>query len=211
MSDTHVTCPNCGYGFDNLRKSTRMFDCPSCDTTLFREGAALNPIGNNGEMHDYPMLLAVNDSVEIGGQKCLVVGHARYDYGRGTWDEFWVENSQGAGAWVSIDEGDVAVQYPFSGNAGPRRSDPPAVGETVSYNGRDYTVTEGDTAKCIAVRGQFPELIQVGDEHYFINASGPSGQLLSGEFWEGGHSWSDGEWLDPFTLKIERLDGSRVA
>ena len=211
MSDTHVTCPNCGYGFDNLRKSTRMFDCPSCDTTLFREGAALKPIGNNGEMHDYVMLLGINDSVTINGQKCLVVGHARYDYGRGTWDEFWVENSQGAGAWVSIDEGDVAVQYPLGGDLAPQRSDPPRVGERVIHGGLEYTVTEGDTAKCIAVRGQFPEMIQVGDEHYFVNASGPSGRLLSGEFWEGGHGWSDGEWLDPFTLKVERLDGSRVA
>jgi hypothetical protein len=211
MPDSPVTCPNCGYGFDALRKSTRMFDCPSCGTTLFRDGAAINPIGENGEMHEYPMLLAVGDGVVIGGQTCLVVGHARYDYGRGTWDEFWVENDRGAGAWVSVDEGDVAVQYPFHGAEGPKRSNPPRVGETITFQGRDYTVTEGDTARCIAVRGQFPEMIQVGDEHYFVNASGPSGQILSGEFWDGGQSWSDGEWLDPFSLKVERRDGARVA
>ncbi|MEJ6390664.1 DUF4178 domain-containing protein [Gymnodinialimonas sp. 2307UL20-7] len=188
-----------------------MFDCPSCDTTLFRDGAALNPIGNNGEMHDYPTLLGLGDTVIIGGQSCDVVGHARYDYGRGTWDEFWVENDRGAGAWVSVDEGDVAVQYPLHGDDRPKRADPPAVGHAIIHRGLEYTVTEGDTARCIAVRGEFPEVIQVGDEHYFINASGPSGQILSGEFWQGGYGWSDGEWLDPFTLKIKRLDGSRVA
>lgn len=210
MPDSHVSCPNCGYGFDNLRPSTRMFDCPSCDTTLFRDGVALQPLGNHGEMHDYPMLFALGDTITAEGIRFEVVGHARYDYGRGTWDEMWVENDRGQGAWVSIDEGDVAIQFPYAGNAGPRRSDPPSVGERFSYSGTDFTVTEADTARVLAVRGQFPEAIRVGDEHYFINASGPSGQMLSGEFWEGGHQWHDGTWLDPFTLKVDRADGSRA-
>lgn len=207
MTDSHVTCPNCGYGFENLRKSTRMFDCPSCDTTLFREADALAQIGNNGEMHDYPMLFGLNDTVMAEGKTYNVVGHARYSYGRGTWDEMYAEDDRGTGAWISIDEGDVALQFPFTGNSGPRRSDPARVGEVIGYDGRKYTVTEGDTATCIAMRGQFPEMVQVGDEHYFINASGPSGQILSGEFWEGGHSWSEGIWLDPFKLKVKRAHG----
>jgi hypothetical protein len=210
MSDTHVTCPNCGYGFENLRKSTRMFDCPSCGTTIFQDADTWKPLGNNGEMHDYQMLFGMGDTVTAEGVKFIIQGHARYDYGRGTWDEMYGETSQGKGAWISIDEGDVVVQYPYEGQSGPRRSDPPAVGEKVTYSRVDYTVTEGASAKCIAVRGQFPELVQVGDEHYFVNASGPTGQLLSGEFWEGGHQWYDGVWLDPFTLKIDRQDGTRV-
>jgi len=209
MPDTSVTCPNCGYGFDNLRPSTRMFDCPSCDTTLFRDGVALQPLGDHGEMHEYPMLFGLGDTITAEGVRFTVVGHARYDYGRGTWDEMWVENDRGQGAWVSIDEGDVAIQHPYEGNAGPRRSDPPSVAESFTYSGTDFTVTEADHARVVAVRGQFPEAIRVGDAHYFINASGPSGQLLSGEFWEGGHQWHDGTWLDPFTLRVDRADGSR--
>ena len=103
----------------------------------------------------------------------------------------------------------MVVQFPFQPGAGPREGDPLAVGQVFSYSGRDYTVTESDTATCIAVRGQFPELVQVKDEHFFLNASGPSGQLMSGEFWEGGHQWFDGVWMDPFTMTIDRLDGSR--
>lgn len=207
MSDTHVTCPNCGYGYENLRKSTRMFDCPACGTTLYRENDDLAPMGNAGEMHDYPMLFGLGDAVHAEGRKYVIQGHARYDYGRGTWDEMYGEDGDGKAAWISIDEGDVVVQYPYDGNAGPRRTDPPEVGETFSYSGTDYTVTEADTAKCIAVRGQFPELIQVDDAHYFVNASGPSGQLLSGEFWDGGHQWYEGTWLDPFTVKVDRGHG----
>jgi predicted nucleic-acid-binding Zn-ribbon protein len=208
MPDTHVTCPNCGYGHDNIRKSTRMFDCPACGTTLFLEQDAVKPIGNSGEMHDYPMLFGIGDTVEALGASYIIQGHARYDYGRGTWDEFYGEDSTGQGAWFSIDEGDVVIQHAFDSGSGPRRDAPPAVGEKFSYKGKDYTVTEADHARCIAVRGQFPELIRVDDAHDFINAAGASGQLLSGEFWDGGRQWYEGDWLDPFTLEVRRQDGS---
>ncbi len=207
MPDTHVTCPNCGYGFDGLRKSTRMFDCPSCDTTLFREGVELKPLGNHGEMHDWPMLFSLGDTVVVQGQRYTVVGHARYDYGRGTWDEMWVENGQGAGAWISVDEGDVVFQTAPSGNRGPLRDDPPPIGNTIEYGGRRYTVTEADSATLVAVRGEFPEVMQIGEAHQFINAAGPSGQLLSGEFWDGDSQWFDGMWMDPFDLQVLRADG----
>jgi hypothetical protein len=210
MTDSHVTCPNCGYGFENLRKSTRMFDCPSCDTTLFRDEDALKPIGNNGEMHDFPMLFGLGDTVTVHGDRFTVLGHARYDYGRGTWDEFYAETGSGEGAWISVDEGDVVIQQPLAGAPAPRPERPPGIGESLEYGGYAYIVTEADTARCIAVRGQFPDLIEVDDAHDFVNASGGSGELLSGEFWDGGQQWFGGDWLDPFTLKVDRMDGSRV-
>ena len=204
MSDTHVTCPNCGYGYDNLRKSTRMFDCPSCGTTLFREGVQLNPIGNHGEMHEFPMLLGLHDSVTLDGSTYLVAGHARYDYGRGTWDELWLEDDRGQGGWLSLDEGDIVFQRELGEGAVPNLTSPPRVGESFTTSNGEFTVTEADVATCVAMRGQFPELIQVGDEHYFVNCSGPGGLLLSGEFWEGGQAWLLGRWSDPFALKVRR-------
>ena len=210
MTADHVSCPNCGHGFEGLRKSTRMFDCPSCGTTLFREADALAPIGNSGEMHAYPMLFGLGDTVLAEGQRYGVVGHARYDYGRGTWDEFHVENERGQGAWISVDEGDIAIQHPLGGGSGPQVASRPPVGAVLNWRGARLVVTEADRATCIAVRGEFPERIAVGDTHDFVNVAGPSGQILSGEFWEGGQAWHEGSWLDPFTLRVERRDGSRV-
>lgn len=205
MPDATASCPNCGYGFEGLRKSTRMFDCPSCNTTLFREGAALNPVGKSGEMHDVPMLMGLQDSVTIDGKRHTVVGHARFDYGRGFWDEMYAETDGGDGIWISLDEGDVAVERQLSDADSPRNEMMPAGGSVIDLHGERFTVTESNEATCTAVRGQFPELLEMGQTHRFLDASGKSGQLLSGEFWDGGRAWFRGEWLDPFVLKVEKF------
>ncbi|PWK57987.1 DUF4178 domain-containing protein [Roseicyclus mahoneyensis] len=208
MTSDPVSCPNCGYGFDGLRRSTRMFDCPSCDTTLFREGDALAPIGNHGEMHETPMLIGIGDTVEAIGSRWTVLGHVRYDYGRGFWDEMWAETPDGAGAWLSIDEGDVVIQRSLApaavraGLAGELR-----LGVQVRIEGEVYTVTEMDEATATAFRGELPERIELGERHRFVNASGGDGTLLSGEVWDGGETWFVGEWLDPFEIKVERQTG----
>ena len=205
MTATHASCPNCGYGFDGLRKSTRMFDCPSCETTLFRKADALEPIGAHGVMHDTPLLIGIGDTVEALGSRWTVLGHVRYDYGRGFWDEFWAETSDGAGAWISIDEGDVVIQMPVARNAiRAGLAQELRVGVQVRVLDEIFTVTEMASAKAVAFRGQLPERMELGETHRFVNATGDDGRLLSGEVWDGGEGWSVGDWLDPFTLQIER-------
>jgi len=203
MTGSAPTCPNCGYGFEGLRKSTRMHDCPSCGTTLFRETDALAPIGDHGDMHDVAMLLGLGDTVALGQRRYDIIGHARFDYGRGWWDEMWAVSGDD-GAWISIDEGDVVIQRAIPDDLVPRWTEPPVLGATFTFDGDDYRVTEQDAATCIAIRGEFPELMQVGDKHQFCNATGPGGSLLSGEFWDGGRTWFVGDWLDPFEIKVER-------
>lgn len=205
MTATPASCPNCGYGFEGLRKSTRMFDCPSCETTLFCKADALEPIGLHGVMHDTPMLIGIGDTLEALGSRWTVLGHVRYDYGRGVWDEFWAETSDGAGAWISIDEGDVVIQMPVARNAiRAGLAQDLRVGVQVRALDEIFTVTEMASAKAVAFRGQLPERIELGETHRFVNATGDHGRLLSGEVWDGGEGWSVGDWLDPFTLQVER-------
>lgn len=134
-----------------------------------------------------------------------VVGHVRYDYGRGWWDEMWCENQRGQGAWISIDEGDVVLQHPVPDEHYPPMTTAPALGADISLRNTTYRVSERNTATCVAMRGEFPEIIEVGDVHDFVNASGPRGMLASGEFWPGGRAWYEGEWLDPFELDVVRM------
>ncbi|WP_430450220.1 DUF4178 domain-containing protein [Rhodophyticola sp.] len=200
----HLSCPNCGNGFDRLQKSMRMFDCPSCGTTLFREADALAPIGNHGEMHEVPMLLGLGDKLRVGRHVYRMVGHARFDYGRGWWDELWALDGSGNGAWISIDEGDVILQTALPEGQAPKWNGAPPLGSSFRVEGETYTVTEADTAACVAIRGEFPEVMEIGERHDFVNAAGDDGALISGEFWAGGRAWYRGRWLDPFDLKPDR-------
>ncbi len=182
-----------------------MLTCPSCGTTLYVDGAQLHDAGNAGQMHDGPALFGVGDAVRLGKALIQITGHARFSYGRGWWDEYWGFDEDQRGCWVSVDEGDVVLQYPITKDFWPRVARTARVGTPFRYRDDDWQVTEADAAECVALRGSFGEQLEVGETYTFLNASGPGGELLSGEFWEGGQSWYVGYWFDPFDVVV-RVD-----
>lgn len=203
MTMTQRNCPKCGYGLGEDLARFRMLNCPSCGTSLFLQDDRLDLAGEQGVMHEGPLLFGLGDDVLIGGRSFRPQGHARYSYGRGTWDEFWALDGHGEGRWISVDEGDVVVQRPLGRDA-PDLGEPPALGSTFAHRGDEFTVTEFEEATCVALRGNFPELLHVGEKYRFINTTGRDGALLSVEFGEGKATWYMGEWVDPFAVKVTR-------
>lgn len=159
--------------------------------------------GEAGVMHDAPLLFGLGDRVCCAAGVFDVLGHARFSYGRGWWDEFWALDEGGHPVWLSIDEGDIAVQRVIPEGRAPAITKAPILGRTFSYDGMNFRVTEFDEATCLAIRGEFDEALIVGETYTFVNALSVEGVLLSGEFWRGGHSWFTGEWIDPFEVTVE--------
>lgn len=196
-----LNCPNCGTSLPAAFSVAKMATCPSCDTTLFLDGAAIRDAGQSGEMHDAPLLMRLGDAVRVKQDIYDVLGHARFDYGRGWWDEFWVQGA-GGDAWISVDEGDVIFQRPAASGTYPSMTQPPALGERFEVFGTRFRVTEAASAVCIAVRGMFAEELKVGSHFSYVNCTSADGSLLSGEFSTGAPDWYYGDWLDPFELPL---------
>lgn len=200
---SELTCPNCGDRLPEQIRAIAMMTCPSCATTLFVDGPRLHNAGHAGDMHDSPALFAIGDTVHLGKATLEITGQARFSYGRGWWDEYWAFDEDRRGAWVSVDEGDVVLQYPIKRELWPRVAPTARIGTPFRYLDGDWRVTETDKAECIAIRGAFGEALEVGEVHSFLSATGPRGDLLSGEFWEGGQSWFIGYWYDPFEIDVK--------
>jgi hypothetical protein len=195
-----LNCPKCGYGLGEQLAFVKMLTCPSCGTTLFLRDAAFEIAGDGGVLHELPLLIGLGDSFRIGRREFRTLGHARFSYGRGTWDEFWAMDGRGEGAWISVDEGDVVIQSEVRPGELPGGR-LPGLGGNVTWEERSFTVTEVETATCEALRGAFPELLTVGESYRFLNCTGDGGELLSVEDWPGGQSWFLGEWVDPFDIE----------
>lgn len=202
MSD--LNCPNCGSQCPVALKAAKVVTCPACSTTLFLRGAHIENAGEQGIMHDAPMLFGIGDNVELGSKTIQIVGHARFSYGRGFWDEFCGLPTTGETIWISVDEGDVILQNPVTGPAQPKFRPPFKPGETLEFDGTTYTVTEVEQAECVALRGQFDEELHAGETYDFVNASADGYALLSGEFWGKEAAWYTGRWHDPFGVQVVR-------
>lgn len=182
-----------------------MTTCGACDTTIYLRDSGFLNAGTAGEMHDGPMLFGLGDQIDLEGDTFDVLGHARFDYGPGWWDEFYVIDGNGAGAWVSVDEGEVILQRDTSDQIKGTPKKPPFLGEVFEVNGYEYRVTEQDRATCIALRGEFPDTLTVGETYQFINASNQYSDFLSGEFSADTIKWYIGRWIDPFDVTVKRF------
>ncbi|MGF1475437.1 MAG: DUF4178 domain-containing protein [Geminicoccaceae bacterium] len=197
-----MNCPNCGTELDWRIQITRMRDCPSCGSTCFLDGASLRATGKRGEMLDVPALFAIDRITHVGGREWRPIGHIRFSYGPGWWDEYWCENEAGFFSWISADEGDIAIEESIE----PPVQDQDAVrpGARFVMDGQAYTATEAQRATCIAVRGQLPEVILVGETHDYIDFTGTKGGIVTFERWENSAAWFAGNWLDPWDASIDR-------
>jgi predicted RNA-binding Zn-ribbon protein involved in translation (DUF1610 family) len=203
-----LTCPNCGDAVAPALTRIKMMTCPSCGTTLILEDASVRLAGREGVMHDVPMLIGLGDGVTCGRETVEILGHARFSYGRGFWDEFWGVTGTGEPRWVSVDEGDVVYQSPLPPADYPRHDGRFRAGQTLTTRDTSFDIVEIDSAECVALKGAFDEELQVGETYRFVNAQSDRGWLLSGEIWDGGEAWFVGDWYDPYEITVTKGPGA---
>lgn len=193
------SCPNCGAALPKIFDYARMLNCDFCGSSVVLEDDVLRKAGDAGEMLDAPALITLGRAVRLPTGEFIAAGHVRYDYGRGQWDEYH-GSLEGEMVWVSVDEGDVALQRPMERT--PRKGrELFRIGQSFTSDDVKYTCTEVSNATAVAFRGQLPEPIALGDTHLYANFSGEGGAIASGEIWEEGSSWFKGHWIDPFDVR----------
>jgi len=194
-------CPNCGGELHARLQSAKLLVCDHCDSTAFLEDEAVRLAGSKGVMHERPGLIAVGQTFNHGAIAFLPIGRARFDYGDGWWDEFWAVSGDD-GIWISVDEGDIAIERPFEADSSrlPALGDI-RVGRSVELDGHAYTVAEIGSAVCVAVQGELPERLAAGDRFGYAHLRRGGSELVTLEFDEQGVQATSGHWLDPFEIR----------
>lgn len=200
MAKEQVNCPNCGAALDWRIALSRLRDCDYCDSTILRDGDVLRRLGERGEMLDAPSLFRIGFETRLAGTVWRPIGHLRFSYGPGWWDEFWCVGPDGQMAWISVDEGDIVEEVPIAPPASAAMR--MAVGVMVYVDGERFVAVEEEEAVCVAVRGELPEEIQVGETHRYVDFVDQEGGALTWEGWDGQSAWFRGRWRDPWQATL---------
>lgn len=188
---------------NELARYARMTVCEACDTAILIEDDVTRAAGIKGVMHDTVSLFDIGDTVKAGGQIITLRGKARFSYGRGFWDEFWGLDERNESVWVSLDEGDVAIQRELDNASVSHAVRQATIGDAIIVNDDEYIITEIEQAECVALRGVFDHALKVGETYGFFNASGLGSAILSYEYWDGGTQLYLGNWFNPFDVVVE--------
>lgn len=198
---TTFSCPNCGAELRARLRSTKLVACDYCDSNVFLEDDVVRLAGKQGVMAEYPSLLQLHQSFSYRGWDFMPIGMARFDYGQGFWDEWWVMGGDGEGRWLSVDEGDFALEEPVDIEKTPSAFEL-VPGRAIRIDGHDVYVTEKGKATCIGIKGELPEALSAGDTYTYFHLSGTGGLLYTLEIDRGRAAIHRGRWIDPFRVEV---------
>ena len=195
-----INCPQCGYPLPIYFNYTKLIECPSCHSSIFLGDEVAKVIGSSSALSKEPSLIELYKAFRYQNHNYMPVGKVRYSYGRGFWEEFFLKRDDSKGWWLSIDEGDFALEEEVDILVlGDFEVDSLKVGRFI----KDYMVTEMGEGEVVGFEGEIPEPIEIGKTYGYIHLSGAGSELLTIEYDIEGKKLFKGNWIDPFL--IERL------
>ena len=200
-----INCPSCAGEVQLKIKHCKLIRCDYCGCPLLLEDNSVKNLGEQSSLAEIPSILKLGHNFQYLKERFMPYGRVQYDYGDGVWEEWWVITAKQTGLWISIDEGDIAIQTPFKVDRATRESlahfDHLQIGEKIEIAGKQYKVTEKNSASCMGIEGQLPKVILAGDSMNYIDLSSSKGDIMTLEYDKKGLNLFQGSWIDPFELK----------
>ncbi len=197
MYANNINCPQCGSALALNFRHSKLRACEYCGSTIFLEDEAVRLAGKQSVLSQEASLIQLQRAFRYQKQSYLPVGHVRYQYEDGFWDEWWVIDHD-KGLWVSVDEGDFAFEKRVTAPE-KARFENFRLGDEI----KGWKVTERGHAVCEGFEGELPELVHQGERFDYVHLSRAGGELFSLEFFENEVKAFKGKWADPFEIEVE--------
>ncbi|MEO8935977.1 MAG: DUF4178 domain-containing protein [Burkholderiaceae bacterium] len=105
-----ISCPNCGAPVTFRSAASVMAVCGFCSSTLIKDADSVRDIGKMSAVLEDFSPIQINTSGSLDGRSFTVIGRIQLRYPAGFWNEWYVIDDHGDGAWLS----DGSGQYTFT-------------------------------------------------------------------------------------------------
>jgi hypothetical protein len=113
-----------------------------------------------------------------GAVRFEVLGRVRYDFGSGTWDEWYLRTDEDRRLWLTEDDHQLALEARISATVPPREALQPTM--VIEVDGVRYMVREVGEATCVGIEGQIPDAILPDEVYPYADAASMDGRLTLG-------------------------------
>jgi hypothetical protein len=202
-------CPSCGALLPRRFRYTKLVHCEYCQSLLALGDGPATRVGEQATLAEHPALFELYQPFRWGKKTLEPIGKLRYDYGRGFWEEWWCLDERGEGLWVSVDEGDFAIEQPVEQFA-PGPLELPAyqelaVGSKLPLLKQEWRVTELGDAEFVGLAGEVPDPMDQRRAFRYAHLERPGRHLITLEYpADGNAAEADcfvGTWVDPFDIQ----------
>lgn len=157
-----ANCPACGAPVEFRCSVSILAVCGYCRSTLVRHGTDLENLGKMAELLDDQSLIRLGTEGSYRAVHFAVVGRIQLRYGAGLWNEWHLLFDNQRSGWLGEANGQYFVTFLSAAkDAIPAYADL-YVGRQLKLQGRDYTVTNLDSSRCVSGEGELPFVVGEG-------------------------------------------------
>jgi hypothetical protein len=155
-------CPSCGAPVSFKAAASVYAVCEFCRSTLVRQDEGVKNIGRMAELLEDDTPLQLGSEGRFRNLHFAIVGRIQLKYSAGLWNEWHLLLDDGRSAWLSGAGGEytVTMQVPVTETLPAFAALQP--GAAVTLRGRPFTVTDLETARCVAGAGELPFKVDAG-------------------------------------------------
>jgi ribosomal protein S27AE len=155
-------CPSCGAQVLFRSAASVLAVCEYCQSTLLRHDMDLESLGKMATLLADASHLQLGVEGQYHGEHFAIIGRIQLRYELGVWNEWYVLFDSQREAWLSEASGNYVFTFPT-----PLTADVPAfadlrIDQRVRLLNQDFTVSNIETATCIAVAGELPMSVSAG-------------------------------------------------
>ncbi|KAF1081143.1 MAG: hypothetical protein GQF41_2411 [Candidatus Rifleibacterium amylolyticum] len=195
-----LTCPSCGNVINQMTRSPQMLVCPACNSTHLLNSGRLEDVGKSAILTDFPSIFELHHTFRHKDWKFTPVGRVRYDYGDGWWDEWFVRSDNGKESWVSVDEGEIAIEALVQKGVKVPSFDELKVGGSLIINRIKMKVIEKNSCTMVGAEGELPFKIAPNETYNYVDLLGPKRLSFTIEYQNDAIDCYKGVWIDPFDI-----------
>ncbi len=157
-----ASCPSCGAPVKFSSAASVFAVCGYCTSTLLRHGAELENIGKMAALQDDPTLLTIGSEGVYGGVHFGVIGRIQLQYEAGLWNEWRIMFDDQRTGWLGEAGGEFYLTFEKPFETAPPPFAEVAVEQRIAIDGRQFEVTNIESATCIAGAGELPFKVGAG-------------------------------------------------
>ncbi len=194
----YINCPQCGDALPLYFSYAKIAQCDSCKSTIFIEDEAVRLAGESSVLSDEVSLIKLNTPFFYEAKSYLPIGMIRYSYGRGFWEEWWLDDNLGGSLWLSVDEGDMVLEKLVDSKYEPSIFDSAKVGDMIEAG---WMISEIGDAVCDGFVGSLPHIVTKGSSYKYIHLSGANARLQTLELIDSTVYTYSGKWINSYNIK----------
>jgi len=203
MNNLTVTCPSCGAGHEIRNPGVIMVVCEYCGNAIYWDKEKIQNAGKQSTLPEGFTRLYRGAAGSLFKKRFVVLGRVRYSFGRGFWDEWFLEFEDGSTGWLSEDNQELCLEAPMQG-AAVGQFESHKIGDKLKIEDKEFVVEEVGLAECIGVEGDLPFHFATGEKYQFVDASSPDGHYTLGiEYDNDPPTVFRGNWLSYASVKLD--------